>query len=315
MKRFLYIIGFGVFLLSAFLLGRWAGQTTQEETVIEKPAAVIEQEVADTFKIDGQDIEIIYEEPLPEDLIEDHPTPQKEQWEQNAIPAPHIDGKALIVLVIDDMGVAKKYSQDIIDLPGPLTLSYLPYAKNLPWQTKLATKAGHELMVHVPMKPHGDHDPGPNVLDPALDDAEILRRLQWDLEQFDHYVGINNHMGSQFTESKHGMAVVLKEIKNRGLFFLDSGTTPKTVTHLVAQDVGVTHLTRDVFLDHVDDEKFIQRQIQRMENIARKKGYVITIAHPRPKTVKLLRQWLYDYDKTQFTLVPISTLLRQKESK
>src|SRR3546814_6925467 len=81
-------------------------------------------------------------------------------------------------------------------------------------------------MVHFPMEPSvASADPGPNALLRSLDPAEIERRLQWGLVRFDGYVGVNNHMGSAFTEDAKGMGIVLRELEHRGLMFLDSRTT------------------------------------------------------------------------------------------
>ena len=41
--------------------------------------------------------------------------------------------------------------------------------------------------------------------------------------------GVNNHMGSRFTADRDLMRVLLKPVKDRGLFFVDSRTTAKTV--------------------------------------------------------------------------------------
>ena len=67
-----------------------------------------------------------------------------------------------------------------------------------------------------------DVDPGPNALLRGLSEDEIRERIAWSLSQFEGYVGINNHMGSAFSTWDEGMAVVLQELRDRGLFFLDS---------------------------------------------------------------------------------------------
>ena len=80
---------------------------------------------------------------------------------------------------------------------------------------------------------------------------ELRRRLQWDLARFDGYVGINNPMGSKSTGDREAMLVVLREVRSRGLLFLDSRTTAATVAARLAADIGVPHVSRDVFIDHL----------------------------------------------------------------
>src|SRR3546814_15773350 len=92
----------------------------------------------------------------------------------------------MIAIVLDDLGIDKRRGRRAIDLPAALTLAFLPYATELAEQTARARARGHELLVHVPMQPHGaDSDPGPNVLDIDLGAAEVRRRLEWTLRQFD----------------------------------------------------------------------------------------------------------------------------------
>src|SRR6185437_13581416 len=113
---------------------------------------------------------------------------------------PAMRGRARVAIVIDDLGMDRRRTERTIALKGPLTLSFLAYADDLPHLTEAAHRAGHELLVHVPMEPMSRaEDMGPNGLAVALSHDELMRRLRWDLDRFDGYVGINNHMGSRFT--------------------------------------------------------------------------------------------------------------------
>ena len=46
------------------------------------------------------------------------------------------------------------------------------------------------------------------------------------------------------------MALVMAELRARGLLFLDSRTTAQSVAAAEAQRLGVPHAERDVFLDN-----------------------------------------------------------------
>src|SRR5258705_7478718 len=77
-------------------------------------------------------------------------------------------------------------------------------------------------MVHVPMEPLGSENPGPRPLTIGLSSEEVAARLDHDLSRFAGFVGINNHMGSKFTGNAPGMAVVIGELRARGLLWLHS---------------------------------------------------------------------------------------------
>ena len=105
-----------------------------------------------------------------------------------------------------------------------MTMSLMSYARDLPNLARRARAAGHELMLHMPMEPHDHHkDPGPNALLTKLDDAELRSRIDWALDRFSGYVGVNNHMGSRFTEDRHGMSIVMQAVARECKAIVDEG--------------------------------------------------------------------------------------------
>ncbi len=230
-------------------------------------------------------------------------------WRRFAVAAPDTGGRPMIAVVIDDMGVDRKRTARTIALVGPLTLSFLTYADDLERQTAAARKAGHELLLHVSMEPGGNVDPGPNVLLVGLGAEELRRRLRWGLSRFDTYVGINNHMGSKFTAAAAGMAVVMEELKARGLLFLDSRTSGATVGAKLARRFGVPFAERNVFLDNVNQVAAVNARLAEVERLARRKGFAIAIGHPRDATITALTRWLDGIAAKGFALVPLSAVV------
>jgi len=232
----------------------------------------------------------------------------KPVWRQNAMPAAPEDGRPMIAIVIDDVGLSADLATKAIALPGPVTLAFLPYAKNLPALTQQAHRAGHELMVHMPMEP-GDAsvDPGPHALRVGLGADELRQRIDWNLSQFDGYVGFNNHMGSRFTADRAGMKVVMAEARRRGLLFLDSRTTKDTKGRALAEAAGVPVIERQVFLDNKIEAAAIREQLQTAEKVARSKGAAVAIGHPHPATIETLKTWLAA--NKDFAVVPVSALV------
>jgi len=235
---------------------------------------------------------------------------QLPRWRQFAVATPLIGGKPMISIVIDDMGVDKKRSAMAIDLPGPLTLSFLTYATKIKSQTEKARSRGHELMLHVSMEPGSKAvDPGPNALLTSLSDEELRRRLRLDFARFPTYVGVNNHMGSKFTSNRKAMSVVIEEIKKRGLLFLDSRTSGSSVGAAVAREMGVPVAERNIFIDHENNIDAVHAQLRKVEQLARRTGAVIAIGHPRDVTIRALREWLAGIEAKGFQLVPLTTLV------
>lgn len=234
-------------------------------------------------------------------------------WRANAVVMGEIPPGPQIAIVIDDAGIDRRRTAQVIKLPGPLTISFLTYAGALDKQAAAAKKAGHELMVHMPMQPKSrDVDPGPNVLTPDTAPEETLKRILWGLDRFQGYVGVNNHMGSRFTEYVEGMEILLQEIKRRGLLFLDSRTSAKSVGAGIALAIDLPFAERNVFLDNVPEIAVVNKQLKLLENTAKRQGYAIAIGHPRDATIFALSQWLSVLAEKGFVQVPISTIVARR---
>ena len=234
------------------------------------------------------------------------------RWQQFAVAATPNGNKPLIAIVIDDMGVDRKRSAIAIGLKAPLTLSFLTYAKDLKVQTERARIKGHELLLHVSMEPSSSKvDPGPNALLTHLSEKELRRRLKWGFGRFSTYVGLNNHMGSKFTSDSKAMRIVIEETKRRGLLFLDSRTSGKSVGAKLARELGVPVVERNIFLDHENNIKAVNDQLAQVEKMALRTGAVIAIGHPRDATMKALQVWLKGIEAKGFQLVPLTAIVKK----
>lgn len=236
-------------------------------------------------------------------------------WMKHAVPPPKTAGRPMIAVVIDDLGVDRKRSEKVIPLRAPLTLAWMTYAQDLPRLTREAHARGHELLVHVPMQPIGENfNPGPDVLDVNVTSEENRRRLTWGLTRFDGFVGINNHMGSRYTGDRAGMRVVMEELKKRGLLFLDSVTTEKSVAPELARNYGVPFAARNIFIDNDQTVAAVTVQLQKAEAHARKHGAAIAIGHPHDSTIEALQQWLPSLEAKGFVLVPVTAIIKANGS-
>lgn len=237
-------------------------------------------------------------------------------WLRNAVPTEFKPNTPKIVIVMDDLGLNRSRARKTLALPGPLTLAYMTYAEDLEKQIAAAKAAGHELMLHVPMEPRSETiNPGPNVLLSGIPREELVKSINWNLDQADKVVGINNHMGSRFTSDREGMEAVVEILNERGLLFLDSVTSGSSVAHNVAENAGIPFAVRNVFLDHEDDLSSIKRQLRVTESVARRTGVAIAIGHPRDKTLEALEKWLPTLEERGFQLVPISSVAQIKSEK
>ena len=200
------------------------------------------------------------------------------------------DNNVKVILVIDDLGIVKDVSKQMIDMDVPLTLSFLPYASDIRRQVNEAYDRGHDILVHIPMEPKGRADPGPHALLSSTSARVQMDSINYNLSQFSNFIGINNHMGSAFTEDDEAVDRLLNVIKEKGLMVLDSKTTNKSVLEELAYQKNIPVVNRDVFLDNEQDEKYIMGQLKVLEKIAKRNGSALAIGHPYPQTVAALKR-------------------------
>lgn len=234
-------------------------------------------------------------------------------WLKNAVVSPSANGRPMIAIVIDDLGVDKAGARKIVSLPGPITTAWMTYADNVAAQARAARAAGHELIIHMPMEPlNSSIDSGPDVLKTSMTPEQVRAQVRHGFKQFDGYVGINNHMGSKFTANPEGMRIVIDELRSRGLLWLDSKTSPKSVGAKLAEQAGIPFAERHVFIDNTETVPAVLHQLAETEKIARKLGYAIAIGHPHDATYQALKQWLPTLEGKGLVLVPLSAIVRKR---
>lgn len=219
----------------------------------------------------------------------------------------------LVTIIMDDIGRTFYPVEVLLSLPQPVTMSILP---NEPYAQRIAAmiaEAGREVMLHVPMEPQGYPavNPGDDALMIRHGAAELQDRLRAFLARVPQAAGINNHMGSRFTEDEAGLSAVMEVIGERRMFVVDSLTTGKSRVAQLAGQRGIPYLERNVFLDNVADVEAIRGQIRKLADQARHHGFAVGICHPYPETLEALRRELPRLEAAGIEIVPVRTVLVQ----
>jgi polysaccharide deacetylase 2 family uncharacterized protein YibQ len=214
-----------------------------------------------------------------------------------------------VAIIIDDIGYDTDLAVSFMDLDIPLSLSVLPWGPCTEEIVNIANSRRSELLLHLPMQPknYPDLDPGPGALLVDMDEHRIRRIIGEDIKQVPGLRGVNNHMGSCFTERIDKMRIVLEEVKERDLFYVDSRTTTRTVAFDLAKDMGVPVAKKSIFLDNDVSSAAIKVEMEKLLGIARSSGEAVGIAHPHKETVKVLKDYTHKL-KTEFKVVPVSEL-------
>ena len=217
--------------------------------------------------------------------------------------------KPKIVFVIDDIGAHNRLATQLKKLSPKVTYAILPLLPYSRYFGMLGAQTGSEVILHLPLEASQDVIPGRGLIVSTMSSGDILAMLNRDLESVPNAVGANNHMGSRGTTDREMMTVILKELKRRGLFFLDSYTTKDSVVPEVARAVRIPFLKRGVFLDNVDEKSAIRSQIRELENSARENRSAIAIGHYRKNTLEVLADEIPALERKGFEIISLKELL------
>lgn len=196
--------------------------------------------------------------------------------------------KGKIALIIDDFGPDLPLAKELLSLPFPFTAAVMPGYAQTTAIAELAKKQGKGLILHLPMEPVGQQNPGAGAIWVKMDDSAIKEQVVKDLAEIPGASGLNNHMGSRAATDRRVMGAVLSVAKEKGLFFVDSATIAGSVIPEVARELKVPWGRNQVFLDNEADVKKIRERIRFAARLAEKNGSVIAIGHVRPATIKAL---------------------------
>jgi polysaccharide deacetylase 2 family uncharacterized protein YibQ len=217
-----------------------------------------------------------------------------------------------MAIVIDDLGGEDSVSHELLQKNLPVTFSILPFSPKGRALALEAHRKGREIILHLPMEPHGypKIKPGKGALLDEMNEEELFRQLSKDIEAVPYIQGVNNHMGSQLMEDPEKIRVILSEVKRRNLFFLDSRTTPQTVGLETARSLGLMAAERDIFLDHPADGKDVKQQLEQLIQIALSTGKAIGIGHPHPSTIQSLEEMIPRIKERGIQIVPLSEIIQ-----
>jgi hypothetical protein len=224
---------------------------------------------------------------------------------------------AKIAILITGLGLSANGTSTAINtLPGDITLAFAPYANNLQDWVHRARQNGHEVMLQVPMEPfdYPDNDPGPHTLLTSLTPAENVRRLEWLLARVTGYFGVTNYMGAKFTASPDALRTVLQQFHRRGLAYVEDGSSARSSSPLVAQQLGLSATTSDIIIDAVASTAAISAALQHLETLALESGVSVGVASGLPITVQRIVAWAKTLEEKGIYLVPVSATIALREN-
>lgn len=209
-------------------------------------------------------------------------------WTQHAV-------RSRILLIIDDMGhpIADARTAACLSLPREVAFSIIPGTPRAALLAERCARDGRDYLAHLPWEPLRPDLPPERLLMPRGAAAgRLARLLQLVSAELPGMVAANNHQGSRASLDEAFLAAFAAAWRPLGLPFIDSRTVADSRVPRVLGAAGVAVFENRLFLDHVDTDAAIRAALASLETLARRDGAAIAIAHPRPRSLRLLNEWL-----------------------
>lgn len=220
-----------------------------------------------------------------------------------------------VAILVTGLGLPGGPPGDVIEgLPAPISVAYGAYGRNLQDGVTKARADGHEVLLQIPLEPNNypSEDPGPHTLLTTLPPQENMKRLQWLMSRYTGYVGVTNHMGAKFEAATDSFMPMLEELKRRGLLYVDDGSTQESPTSQAANAIGLEYSVVSVQIDGGQSAAEIEKQLAKLEEMAKQQGTAIGVVRLKPAAVKQLADWASKLEGKGLVLVPVSAAVRSQ---
>ena len=217
-----------------------------------------------------------------------------------------------MAIVLADLGLNRNLSaQAITQTPADVTLAFSPYAADLAEWLARARAGGHDVLIMLPMEPNDypASDPGPRALMTSLSASENLSRLEWLLARAAGYAGVATYMGSKFTASADDLRPILTAMRERGLLFVDTRSSPRSVAARLAREADVPFAASSRFIDNDASASAIDARLNDLERIARNGGVALGVGFPHPLTLARVTAWAETLPAKGLALAPVSAIV------
>ncbi len=216
-----------------------------------------------------------------------------------------------IAIVVGGLGISQTGTMRAVrELPEEITLAFAANGNSLSRWVPEARRNGHEVLLQVPMEPFGypQNNPGRGTLASDKSSATNIANLRADMASATSYTGIMNYLGGRFLASADALEPVMREIGERGLMFLDDGTSVQSLSGEYARAFGMPHAFADMVLDEQVSRDAILKKLDELERVAYRKGYAIGVASGFDESLTAIAEWAEEAGARGIEIVGVSTL-------
>ena len=225
-------------------------------------------------------------------------------------------GVARVVLIVGGLGISQTGTQQAIKrLPPSVTLAFAPYGNSLSRWMQSARKAGHEILLQLPMEPfdYPSNNPGEHTLRTDLDATANTENLNWLLARTTNYVGVIGFLGGKFITSESSLKPVFDQLARRGLLFVDDGSVKNSLADRTAQASLLPFTRADMHIDTIRDRAKIKARLEELAQTAQRTGLAIGYANAFPESVDMISAFIRQSGESEIEITPVSAIVNDPE--
>lgn len=219
-----------------------------------------------------------------------------------------------VAIIVGGLGLHRGLTERAIDdLPAEISLAFAPYAKDLPFWTEKARRAGHEVLIELPMEGHGPNQAalGAAALLTTRSSSENLQRLDWLMSRFGGYFAATNYLGSKFSSNDEALQPILQKLRDSGIGYIDdTGAAAR-----VAKKTGVPAIRVNRIIPPSPDDNgrnAVRRELRALTTIAAAEGAALGKTYAYAATLDEIIRWADKAEENGIVLAPASTILQKR---
>lgn len=219
-----------------------------------------------------------------------------------------------IALIVGGLGLNAAVTEQAIDeLPPEISLAFAPYAKDLQFWAAKARRAGHEVLIELPMEGYGAEPRalGEAALLTSRSPEENAQRLDWLLSRFQGYFAATNYLGGKFSAQKNAIEPVLDSLARAGVaYYDDTGAAQLTAAGAAPHVVTVNRV-----IPGAGDEaarSAFRRDLRALERLAEQNGEAVGKTFAYAAGIEEIAAWARGLEDDGFRAAPASAILPKR---
>jgi len=222
-------------------------------------------------------------------------------------------------LVIEGFGAEESDSLGLAAVRLPFAFTAVVLAnghRSRSWSDAL-TRAGREVVAHLPMEPmnYPSRSPGPDAILVDMTHDQIRRLVKKHLRAVPDAIACLPYMGAMALQDPDAMRAVAGELKASRLAYLELAGETRSVGLDAAAAAGVPFLRLDGRFEpgSARDARAVwagRERLRELTDTARRRGYATMVVHLDAASLAALRREIPKLESQGVRTVPLSALLR-----